>query len=67
LFFDPVIPYYSKQMPPCQKLEKESLMPVLFMVNENLGMLMISLGYPPALGMCFSLYKEKPYETRQKK
>ena len=35
----PVAYYYSKQMPSCQKFEKESLMPLLFKVNENSGML----------------------------
>src|SRR5204862_3636489 len=31
----PVAYYYSKQMPSCQKFEKESLMRLLFKVNEN--------------------------------
>jgi hypothetical protein len=30
-------------MPSCQKSEKESLMPLLFKVNENLGMLTCKL------------------------
>jgi len=36
-FFIPVASIYSKQMPPCQKIEKESLRPLLFMVNRYLG------------------------------
>ena len=35
----PVAYYYSKQMPLCQKTDKESLMRLLFKVNENWRML----------------------------
>jgi uncharacterized membrane protein len=45
-------------MPSCQNFEKESLMAMLFMVNEFFKMLMI-MGIATTLGMCFSLYHEK--------
>jgi hypothetical protein len=35
ILFFPVVYYYSKQMPSCRKTGKESLMRLLFKVNEN--------------------------------
>jgi hypothetical protein len=36
IFFKiPIAFYWSKQMPPCQERKKETLSPLLFMVNEN--------------------------------
>src|SRR5258705_361947 len=41
----PVACYYSKQMPSCQKIEKESLMRLLFKVNENWRMLTVHFSW----------------------
>jgi hypothetical protein len=62
----PVNTGYSKQMPPCQKIEKESLRQLLFMVNRYFPIVNAVTGRLELIGISFSLYQEKMYESKSK-